>query len=240
MAICALHRQEMIHADLRPANVCYRGSPTTPDSYYVSDYGSFAEMGVRNTEHSPTGETVLGPVAGTERVSPFYAPERRGGLEREAADTAIIRQRGATLQVILGWQSNLQDKNENDPVITDPKKSDAGPESDLKQLSSVSSNSLLKGDRIQIRDYIFDVISASERGGQQFITCRAQSWKIFQGRIVVQNSESFAQEQRLPIPRTIELQQWSAATDLFSLGALFLYSVYRNRTPPLSEPSART
>lgn len=241
MGIYALHGNMMLHADLRPANIVYRGDPTRPDNYYVSDYGSFAQMGrVRDSSHSPTGDTVLGPVAGTERTSPFYAPERRGGLEREAADTAIIRSNpgGATLDIVLGWRSKLG--GDTKLIVEQAKRArNSSNETSGSMAASPSGSSLLKGDRIQIRDYIFDIVSAAEVDGKQVLECNSRSWKIFQGRIVVENTESFAQEQRLPIPRTIELQQWSAATDLYSLGALFLYSVYRSEKPKLEEPSSR-
>jgi hypothetical protein len=244
MGIYALHRNRMLHADLRPANIVYRGEPSRPDNYYVSDYGSFAEMGrVRDPGHSPTGDTVLGPVAGTERASPFYAPERRAGLEREAADTAIIRGNpgGATLDIVLGWRSDLgEDIRSTVQRAKRPKNSALTGEGAGLKSGSLSGSSLLKGDRIQIRDYIFDIVSAAEVDGNQVLECNSRSWKIFQGRIVVENTESFAQEQRLPIPRTVELQQWSAATDLYSLGALFLYSVYRSEKPAPEENSAAT
>lgn len=241
MGIHALHSKRMLHADLRPANLVYTGEPTTPDSYYLCDYGSFAKMGARDPNHDPLGNTVLGPVAGTERTSPFYAPERRAGLEREAADTAVIHHSGGspTLEILLGWRSELE-RRPPDKLFgkrdNEKKKSD----SPLGQSDkSDSVNTLTRGDRIQIRDYIFDIISANEEGGEQLLTCRAQNWKIHQGRIVVENTEQFSEDQLLPIPRTIELQQWSAATDVYGLGALFLYSVYRSENVKLDEPSGR-
>lgn len=232
----ALHRNRMLHADLRPANIAYRGDPTRPGNYDLSDYGSFSEIGARAAERAPTGGTVLGPVAGTERVSAFYAPERRSGREQEAADLAIIsKTSGASLDIVLGWRSNLFDTNTStaSKVIQNAiKKFESLPANEL------AKSSLQEGDRIQIRDYIFDVIKAAEIGDMHVLRCKARSWKIYHGRIVVENTEPFDAEHWLPIPRTIELRQWSAATDLYGLGALFLYSVFRNEHPKLDENSS--
>ncbi len=243
MAIYALHSKGMLHADLRPANLVYTGKPSSPDSYYVCDYGSFAKMGARDPDYDPTGNTVLGPVAGTERASVFYAPERRAGLEREAADTAIIRsnQTGVTLDIELNWRSKLDEQaRDNSEGSNETTRRPGNRQNNSARNNSTSGSSLQKGDRIQIRDYIFDIISATENDGAQRLVCDAHSWKIYQGRIVVENREPFEAEQWLPIPRTVELQQWSAATDLYSLGALFLYSVYRSEKPLLDEMSGRT
>ena len=242
MGIYALHSKGMLHADLRPANLVYTGKPSSPDSYYVCDYGSFAKMGARDPDYDPTGNTVLGPVAGTERASVFYAPERRAGLEREAADTAIIRSNpgGATLDIELSWRSKLDEQAKNNFELNETPRRPGKGQNISARNNSTSGSSLQKGDRIQIRDYIFDIISATENDGAQRLVCDAHSWKIYQGRIVVENREPFSAEQWLPIPRTVELQQWSAATDLYSLGALFLYSVYRSEKPLLEEMSGRT
>jgi len=242
MGIYALHSKGMLHADLRPANLVYTGKPSSPDSYYVCDYGSFAKMGARDPDYDPTGNTVLGPVAGTERASVFYAPERRAGLEREAADTAVIRsnQGGTTLDIELSWRSKLDDQARNSEVNKKTAWRPGNNQNQSARNNSASGSSLQKGDRIQIRDYIFDIISATENDGVQRLVCDPHSWKIYQGRIVVENRDPFLPEQWLPIPRTVELQQWSAATDLYSLGALFLYSVYRSEKPPLDEMSGRT
>jgi serine/threonine protein kinase len=224
-----LHSKEMLHADLRPANIAYLDDPTDPGNYVLADYGSFAETGARPSGRNPAGGTVLGPVVGTERVSPFYAPERRAGREREAADMAIVLNPGDgdTLDIVLGWRSNLLDQETStipvplDDIIRRFDETGDDPQSD----------SLLKqGDRIQIRDYIFDVIKAADIDDKQVLRCNRKCWKIYHGRIVIANDQDFRSLEYFPIPRTVELLQWSAATDLYSLGALSLYSVYRDES----------
>lgn len=244
-----IHSKEKLHADLRPANIAYKDAPTEPANYYLSDYGSFAETGARGRDKNPTGETVLGPVVGTERVSPFYAPERRAGREREAADIAFLSDPGdgETFNVVLGWRSKILDENTS-TVKIDLKKvmekfenisgNTAANESTEAQSTQArkehardySTASLLtEGDRIQIRDYIFDVVQAADIEDMQILRCNRGWWKIYHGRIVVSDDDSaFVAQEYFPITRTVELLQWSAATDLYSLGALSLYSVYRD------------
>jgi hypothetical protein len=220
--IVTLHNRNMLHADVRPANIVYQGEPSNPANYSLSDYGSFADPGARGSERNPTGLTVMGPVVSGERVSAFYAPERRHSREREAANTAVIHKAGDALYVILGWRSNLIDdetKKPNDDIkklvvdINKLKKSDP-------------QNGLVKGDRIQIREYIFDVEAEWNEEDKQILKCSQSHWKVYHGRIVVQSEDVFHEWDSFPIPRTIELKQWQAATDLYSLGALALYSVY--------------
>jgi hypothetical protein len=243
-----LHSENMLHADLRPANIAYTGDPEKPNNYVLSDYGSFAETGARASDGRPTGGTVLGPVVGTERVSPFYAPERRAGREREAADVAVIWDSGGgeNLDIVLGWRSKLLDP-ETSTVPIDPradleKFDDTSPEYPADGAQSVrraqaqkeaervhsTANLLTEGDRIQIRDYIFDVVKSTDIDDKQILECKRRCWKIYHGRIVVSHDETFPLPTYFPITRTVELLQWSAATDLYSLGALSLYSVYRD------------
>jgi hypothetical protein len=97
----------------------------------------------------------------------------------------------------------------------------------------------VEGDRIQIREYIFDVVKAAEIKSKQVLRCQEVIWKIYHGRIVVKNTDHFEAIHWFPIPRTIELLQWSAATDLYGLGAIALYSVYRNGSPKLTDDSGK-
>jgi hypothetical protein len=134
---------------------------------------------------------------------------------------------------VLGWQVDLK----HTPTTAEDIKEKITKFEDRTD-DQRTPESLLKGDRIQIRDFIFDVIEAAELDDIQIIKCKARSWKIYHGRIVVENTEPFDAEHWLPIPRTVELHQWSAATDLYGLGALILYSVYRNEKPKIKENSS--
>jgi serine/threonine protein kinase len=234
----SLHSRGKLHADLRPANIAYLGDPSRPGNYYLSDYGSFAESGARASERNPQGGTVLGPIVGTERASSFYAPERRAGREREAADTAVVIKwsGGNTLYVVLGWRSDLIDGKT--PNVSLDEKDLLERFEKIEEKPSID-DVLVAGDRIQIREYIFDVLKAAEVDGKQVLRCKEGIWKIYHGRIVVKNTDPFNAVHWFPIPRTIELLQWSAATDLYGLGAMVLYSVYRNASPRLTDDSGK-
>lgn len=216
----------MLHGDIRPANIAYQRDPVDPRNYSLTDFGSFHEAGPHAAGKQPQGGTALGPVIGTERASAFYSAERRAGREREAADTAaVISPPGSTsLLLVLGWRSTLVD-----PATSRVRSSVA--EEAKKELQSgdeMHADTLSEGDRVQIRDYIFEVIKSKELGDRQILLCRkSPSWKVYQGRIVVMNDDVFPESHWFPIPCTIELRQWSASTDLYSVGALFLYSIYR-------------
>ncbi|MEM7130402.1 MAG: hypothetical protein AAF702_29020 [Chloroflexota bacterium] len=249
-----LHSRGLIHADVRPANIVYQGNVQEPQSYVVSDYGSLATAGVVSAQHAPvlTGATVIGPVVQGERSSFFYAPERGLSRERENADTAIIVDPGGggSLYIVLGWktdliQSDLLDMN-GKPVPE--------PEQYVKFINTLVEDNeeesvntrLHEGDRIQIRDYIFELVDTERHGHNlQTFECKKEHWVVYHGRIVVRCEQNeFESCHSFPISRTIELLQWSASTDLYSLGVLALYSVYchglqdvRNSAGPIDSES---
>lgn len=231
-----LHSRGMIHADVRPANIVYEGSPQNPLAYAVTDYGSLARAGVVSAQSTPvfTGNTVIGPVVQGERTSFFYAPERGLGRERESADTAIIVDPGGggSLYVILGWKTELIESellDINGKAIPDPDRYVRFINDLADSEAEVDPQTLLHGgDRIQIRDYIFELIDSERQGNNlQIFECQKEYWTVYHGRIVVKCEQNeFGSCHSFPISRSIELLQWSASTDLYSLGVLALYSVY--------------
>lgn len=86
----SLHGCEKLHGDIRPANVMCISDPKEPGSYVLGDYGSFCFDRPRLGSKGGAGETIAGPRLSSDRVSSFYAPERRGGTENEAADCACV------------------------------------------------------------------------------------------------------------------------------------------------------
>ena len=243
--IVTLHRKYMLHADVRPANVVFQGDPNDPENYFLSDYGSLAETGTGAATRNANigGFTTLGPVVGGERTSAFYAPERRNSQERETSDTAVIHYTGDgdRLYVVLGWRSELVDENDlpRQDIVSNIISQAQEKQSQIqnqpqakgnKSTLDISTGYLQRGDRIQIRDLIFELLhQGQEVEDKRVLTCRKDYWKVYHGRIVVAaiDDEQFQGTVWFPIPRTIELLQWSAATDLFSLGAMALYSVFR-------------
>lgn len=238
-----LHESGQLHADIRPANIVYTNNkPTDPNYYFLADYGSFAETVARpaGRPNSPVGS--LGPTVAGERVSEFYAPERRLGREREAADTAVvINPGGGTVYLVLGWKNDLLDAATGNPKkdLLDSLRKDIG-EADEKWKGPKSAGPLSTGDRIQLRDYIFDVDKEWNVDNRQILSCRLPFWKVYQGRIVVRSDDKLTDGDTFPIPRSVELLHWSVATDIYSLGALALYSVFRDENPVLVQETSTT
>jgi hypothetical protein len=188
-----LHSQNMLHGDIRPANIACQRDPGDPKNYSLADYGSFHEAGVHAVEKHPEGGAVLGPVIGTERSSAFYSPERRAGLERESADTAAVISppNSTTLLLVLGWRSNLIDPNTSKirkRIIEEA-------EVELKKSEDQTTDSLVEGDRIQIRDYIFEVIRSRELVDKQLLLCKKTPiWNISVPLLIVPAAPTSPQE----------------------------------------------
>jgi serine/threonine protein kinase len=229
-ALRNLHMRGLIHADLRPANILVQGDAADPNDYKLTDYGSFAYNEVTGAQPSgldSSGATKL-PVLVGERASAFYAPERRLGREREAADTAVIKLNSDDrYTLILGWKSDLCPEGIVDESKIDRYLDQAVPAADGDEYPDAV---LLPGDRIQIRDFIFELDGIEKRfNDKQILECDSQCWQIFHGKIAVSSTHVFRDSLTvIPIPRSIELQKWSAATDIYSLGTLLLYSLFRS------------
>ena len=91
-----LHKNGSLHGDIRPANIMTVNQQTEhPESYVLGDYGSFSMNDHLYALEGPIGghSTMAGPGISRHRTSIFYAPERRNGVERETADTAVILNR---------------------------------------------------------------------------------------------------------------------------------------------------
>lgn len=231
-ALYTLHARRMLHADLRPANLVFQAGAEHPSSYQVSDYGSFAQTApkILARAHDGVGYT-MGPVMVGERASAFYAPERRLGREREASDTAVLYpvfEKRPCLKIVLGWRSDLIDEAGQPRMdrIREYVMQASPPASELPD------KILREGDRLQLRENIFELIEDEKRiGDKQVLTCDYNYWQIYHGRVAVRVPASDEPQgvEWFPIPRTIELMKWSVATDLYSLGALLLYSIFRNK-----------
>jgi serine/threonine protein kinase len=240
--VAALHDRGYLHGDLRPANIFCRGAGEDPDNFFVGDYGSFSSgESTAGTNSVHSGNTLVGPDVGRGRSSPFYSMERRAGIERETADTAIIIYDSAAeeYRIWLGWKSQvLDEKGELKNGIADDLAISA-PAASTDVASIASLDNLRPGDRIRLRDEVFKVKSVTTAGGDPksvlrsglFCICDGSYATVVHDRLTVRNNVRQDRAQHLK-PRIValssftELRQWSAATDLFSIGALFLYTLY--------------
>lgn len=235
--IKVLHNKGMLHADIRPANIVRLSEPENPLDFYLSDYGSFAYTNARPLHaegKEPMGDTVVGPVVEGERVSPFYAPERGSGRERETADTAIVvmTDSGPACFAIVGWKSEFMKLGLLDEAARPRQQVNfytdfINTRREQYRREGRVEHVLDTGDRVQLRDYIFELDAEEEiLGNIQVFRCSPKFWTIYHGRIAIYEHRDREACFSFPIPRVIELPQWSAATDIYSLGVLCLYSVY--------------
>ena len=235
--IKVLHNKGMLHADIRPANIVRLSEPDNPLDFYLSDYGSFAYTNSRPLHaegKEPMGDTVVGPVVEGERVSPFYAPERGSGRERETADTAIVvmTDTSPTCFAIVGWKSEFTKLGLLDEAARPRQQANFYTDfihtrREQYRREGRVEHVLDAGDRVQLRDYIFELVAEEEiLGNIQVFRCSPKFWTIYHGRIAIYENRDREACFSFPIPRVTELPQWSAATDIYSLGVLCLYSVY--------------
>lgn len=244
IGIDTLHSKGLLHADLRPANIVYLGEqPWKPGSYVVADYGSLANPNapITGVPEGVDGFTfTLGPIATPERTSVFYSPERGVGREREAADTLVVLDDDNFYTLIFGYREDLLKKETtNERLVIDEQKVRAIKGS-AKPIPTEERTfyTLEAGDRVRCRDFIFELRQTEKREASkniQVLEVEKYFWKLYHGRVSVsaKRSDLFvernANQEWYPVPRTIELLRWSVSTDMYSLGVLFLYSIYMDR-----------
>lgn len=234
-----LHAQGMIHGDIRPANIMRIGSQEA-NTYRVGDYGSYGREWQAIAGNEPGGLTQIGPAIGRLRSTPFYAPERRAGIELESANVAIItriRQRETSpygYLLVLGWRANLVS---DDGTVTDEIKREVEEikatlgkkplsTKDAKQV--FATDQLQRGDRLRVRNYLFESIQVLKPDADhKFYVCTGRYADILHDHLIVyKQSGSIADWSVIDISNYVEFHQWSAATDLYGVGALCLYCLF--------------
>ncbi len=244
--VASLHKRGFLHTDIRPANIMSRGECKNPENYYLIDYAGY-NVGLATNDQTTTNRfkkadsKFLGPSIGGERQSPFYAPEREKGIEKEGADIAVILDKQDHYLIMFGWRNRLLENNgstikeeylnELEKYLFDDGQSWGNR---MKHLSRDNNENdiLLPGDRLQIREFIFRIESIGLLQGQlkgvEVYRCSKNYYKIYHNRIVAGVKEPFS-KQWIAIPRVIELRQWAAGTDIYGIGALFLYTMFRTK-----------
>ncbi|MCA9943540.1 MAG: protein kinase family protein [Ardenticatenaceae bacterium] len=229
--LVSLHSKGLIHADIRPANIFFVDDPQKPGNYALGDYGSLAltpKDAPRFRQY--TSHTRLDRVMEGERTSIFYSPERFKGQERETANKAyIIHSDPKNLYLVLGWKGDegMEYDQVSQKIEEFQKRKNLSEEAEQGVTEDLYSR-LKAGDRVRIQDYIFELSEAEENiGSVQVLKCLPSLSKMVQSRIAVMEDDIDYPDE-LAVDRVIEMQQWSAATDLYSLGVLLLYSIFRN------------
>lgn len=257
-AIFNLHVNGFIHADVRPANIMYLGdfaddtdiAPQRPSSYLLGDYGSFASASPSFlTEFTNlSGETKLARAFEGERISEFYAPERVSGTERETVDKALVFKPGenglSNLWVVLGLKNQAIMKNKPEIItileVLEKNRIGGNEEAENIENEDALANRLLRHDRIQIQNYIFELDEPEiHEHGLQILRCKQPPTQIVQKRIAIKiNHQQIPDE--LAIDRIIELLQWAAAVDLYSVGVLTLYTIFMDQFQEKEDTSLNT
>lgn len=245
-----LHQAGMLHGDLRTANVMYINDPDDPENYVVIDYAALSgRSGVVGQQQVDGDKTIIGPIANS-RLSIFFAPERRQAFDHEDGDIAIVsRDPGDkdALIVAIGWKSRLHGSPGWDGRSPPGAHLDALVDLFAEVLGTVTAEldlggekghaRLRAGDRIRLREYVFDVLEIAPKQIEGFtvMRCKGGVSKVCNERLVVSlldfwgefvQTASKSRALLMSLPKVTEIYQWSHATDLFSVGVLALYCVY--------------
>lgn len=248
--IQTLHDSGLIHGDLRPANIMTCGKRDTPSAFLVGDYGSFSgDFTPRGTpKMEPSGHTSVAGL-GRHRMSAFYALERRAGIERETADTGLILAPTDTeceeYLVYLGWRSEIIDikkQTPRDALVAQLQQAWEVQRERENTHSELSEESLSKGDRLRVREWVFTILGVvdlesdgtvnSPSGVEQLTVrsayrCHRRYARVYNERLTLFTNEDGIPDRTVTsLPNFIELRQWSAATDLYGVGTLTLYTVF--------------
>lgn len=228
-----LHTREIIHGDVRPANIMCMGEFRGPDTYVLGDYGGTV-LGRASVEDNRvgTGHTAMGPSVGNHRSSVFYAPERRSGIERETADTAVILHESAgsltEYFVVLGWKTDLL--GDDGQLRADVRGDLQARWTALYQRSdpAYSEERLRAGDRLHLRDFVFTVIDSEQSTDDLTIfRCSTRFARVVHDRLaVIDRHRGIPDGTIISLARSIELRKWTAATDLYGVGVLALWSIF--------------
>lgn len=252
-AVSFLHKQGMIHGDIRPANVMRIG-PQEPKNYRLGDYGSYGkEWHAIADGLQPGGLTQAGPAIGRLRDTPFYAPERRAGRQFESANISIINKvdlgdskGGFNYLVLVGWRSDLLSgdgtirhetqkiiagliKQEIQRINLEAKKAGDKKSIDVKASGpNLNAEELQKGDRLRLKNYLFEVIqSVQTDSALKCYLCTSRYAEIIHDHLVVYKKVGEIENPTvIDLSNYVEFRQWSAATDLYGVGALCLYSLF--------------
>lgn len=245
LGVHTLHARGLIHGDLRPANIMACGNAGTPEDYTVGDYGSFSAAKTNVGEVSEeTVHTMIGPGVGRHRMSVFYAPERRAGVERESADVAVILRGfdgdadGGEYFVHLGWRSRVIDPRTHAvyPKVLETLRSDWQRMRERQPQTRSAGDQFFPGDRLRLREFIFTVLDAEEVDDPPTdadawkrvnFRCDRRFAKVLHERIAIYNvGDEIPDVTVISVPNYVEIHQWSAATDLYGVGALALYTIF--------------
>jgi serine/threonine protein kinase len=231
--LATLHK-EMLHGDLRPANImCVDGDMHDPSRYVLIDFGSFIDTTSRiDVQASPSNNTVLAARMIKNRISVFYSPERRQPFEVEGVTTAIIRQYASGHAVILGRESMLDSVSSSTASTFQIK-----PEVDELIKSAINETAgsnfhaagvAVKGDLLRVQEKLLTIVEEKRVPDNvrahvdRVLLCDKRVARIFNDRIAVLTEDS-VDGSPISVSGYTIIPKMSVADDLYSFGSICLY-----------------
>lgn len=217
LGLSGLHYKGLVHGDPRPANIMAKlpeREELLPEQFRWIDVGLGYSHGSRNqfTQEGESEIDLTPAPLGAGRVSPFYAPERIESVEFEDADRiGLSKLPDGHFKLTFYWKRRTY----GDPLPLKLKDKNGRA---LRELGTLES-----GDRIHLREFIFDVARVE---ADHVVVSKI--YELVMDRVLVKHKDQindaiFKKLKDVAISRYRILKQWSEATDIYGLGILVLY-----------------
>lgn len=209
-----LHIEGAIHGDPRPANIMVLSSKqgkVLPKNFRWIDIGLGYE--VTGMEKNQQGQTSVAPrPLGGTRTTPFYAPERVEGREYEDVDQIRLEMDGKQFKLTFRFRHSTDQEPEDLKLRENSK-------------AKIELGELEKGDRIQVREFLFVVEKVNEKD-----ILVSKIYEIILERVLIDRTDYpetlIDTLGNASISRYRIFRQWSQATDIYGLGNIILYVLF--------------
>ena len=219
-----LHDDDKIHCDVRPANIMVRGNAANPKNYLVGDYGSFTGeiQYLATRDPAEVGSTRVGQSLSAHRDTPFYAPERRAAEESEIATHAIVYC-DDPMEGYLVRLTSAEEQFDNEEFHEQVRQVFTGSDADSAPRGKLR---LREGDRLHLREYVFQVQEVGEIGDDIVVKCLPRVGTVVHGSLTVYTVPQLADRLILSLSKSSIHRKWGQETDVFGAGSVLLYVAF--------------